>query len=94
MWIQMIGGQIPVEGANNGDFVIKGALDNLSGQSTTLISLRSRGRFSRPFVRVADIRRAVGEGVRTESEELVAKVRGRRSPDQTRSRARREPRAA
>jgi ABC-type uncharacterized transport system involved in gliding motility auxiliary subunit len=56
MWIQMLGGQIPVAGANNGDFVIN-ALDNLSG-SNDLISLRSRGRFNRPFDRVADIRRA------------------------------------
>jgi gliding motility-associatede transport system auxiliary component len=73
MWIQMIGGQIPVAGANNGDFVIN-ALDNLSG-SNDLISLRSRGRFSRPFDRVADIRRASEKEFGQKVKELEAKVK-------------------
>jgi ABC-type uncharacterized transport system involved in gliding motility auxiliary subunit len=51
----IFGQRIPMAMANNGDFVIN-ALDNLSG-SNDLISLRSRGRFNRPFEKVAEIRR-------------------------------------
>ena len=73
MWIQMVGGQIPIAGANNGDFVVN-ALDNLSG-SNDLISLRSRGHFSRPFDRVADIRRASEKEFGQKVKELEAKVK-------------------
>ena len=41
--------------ANNGDFVTN-AVDNLTG-SSALISIRSRGRFTRPFDVVQDLRR-------------------------------------
>ncbi len=73
MWIQMLGGQIPVASANNGDFVIN-ALDNLSG-SNDLISLRSRGRFNRPFDRVAEIRRASDKEFGQKVKELEAQLK-------------------
>jgi ABC-type uncharacterized transport system involved in gliding motility auxiliary subunit len=58
-WTQtqpIFGQKIAMPIANNADFVIN-ALDNLSG-SNDLISLRSRGRSTRPFEKVAEIRRA------------------------------------
>ena len=50
MWVQVqdfFGQRIPQPWADNASFVIN-SLDNLSG-SDALISVRSRGRFSRPF---------------------------------------------
>jgi ABC-type uncharacterized transport system involved in gliding motility auxiliary subunit len=73
MWIQMLGGQIPIANANNGDFVVN-ALDNLSG-SNDLISLRSRGRFNRPFDRVAEIRRASDKEFGQKVKELEAQLK-------------------
>ena len=55
MWVQVaqfLGRRIPQPFANNGDLIIN-ALDNLSG-SADLVSIRSRGRYSRPFTRVLD----------------------------------------
>ena len=73
MWVQMLGGQIPIASASNGDFVLN-ALDNLSG-SNDLISLRSRGRFNRPFDRVADIRRTAERDFGQKVKELEAKLK-------------------
>ncbi len=58
LWVQVqnfFGQKIASPWADNGDFVIN-ALDNLSG-SSALISIRSRGRFTRPFDVVQDIKR-------------------------------------
>ena len=58
LWVQVqnfFGQQIATPWANNGDFVVN-ALDNLGG-SSALISIRSRGRFTRPFDVVQDLRR-------------------------------------
>jgi len=58
LWVQMqdfFGQRIVSPWANNGDFVTN-AVDNLTG-SSALISIRSRGRFSRPFEVVQDLRR-------------------------------------
>ncbi len=58
LWVQVqefFGQRIASPWANNGDFVVN-ALDNLVG-SSALISIRSRGRFSRPFSVVEDLRR-------------------------------------
>jgi ABC-type uncharacterized transport system involved in gliding motility auxiliary subunit len=49
------GQRIPQPWADNGAFVIN-ALDNLAG-SDALISVRSRGRFTRPFVVVEQLQR-------------------------------------
>jgi ABC-type uncharacterized transport system involved in gliding motility auxiliary subunit len=59
--------------ANNADFVIN-ALDNMSG-SNDLISLRSRGRFNRPFDRVADIRREAEKEYGQKVKELESKLK-------------------
>ena len=58
MWVQVqefFGQRIATPWANNGDFVTN-AVDNLVG-SSELIKIRSRGRFSRPFDVVQNLRR-------------------------------------
>ena len=58
MWVQVqnfFGQQLATPWANNGDMV-SNALENLSG-GEALISIRSRGRFSRPFDVVQNLRR-------------------------------------
>lgn len=58
LWVQVqnfFGQRIASPFANNGDFMIN-AVDNLAG-SSALISVRSRGRFTRPFTVVQDLRR-------------------------------------
>ena len=58
LWVQVqnfFGQQLATPWANNGDLV-SNALENLSG-GEALISIRSRGRFSRPFDVVQDLRR-------------------------------------
>ncbi len=74
-WVRtqnFFGVQIPQTIANNGDFVIN-SLDNLSG-NTDLISLRSRGEFSRPFKVVEQIRRDAEAQFREREQELRAKL--------------------
>ena len=66
------GVQIPQSIANNGDFVIN-TLDNLAG-NTDLISLRSRGEFSRPFTVVEQIRRDAEARFRAQEQELQARL--------------------
>jgi len=58
LWVQVqnfFGQTIASPWANNGDFVVN-TVDNLSG-SSELINIRSRGRFTRPFDVVQDLRR-------------------------------------
>lgn len=58
MWVQVqdfFGQRVPQPFADNGTFVVN-ALDNLAG-SEALISIRSRGRFARPFEVVDDLKR-------------------------------------
>ncbi len=74
-WIRMqnfFGVQIPQSIANNGDFVIN-TLDNLAG-NTDLISLRSRGEFSRPFTVVEEIRRDAETQFRAQEQELQTRL--------------------
>ena len=74
-WIRMqnfFGVQIPQSIANNGDFVIN-TLDNLAG-NTDLISLRSRGEFSRPFTVVEEIRRDAEAQFRAQEQELQTRL--------------------
>ena len=74
-WIRMqnfFGVQIPQSIANNGDFVIN-TLDNLAG-NTDLISLRSRGEFSRPFTVVERIRRDAEARFREQEQELQSRL--------------------
>ena len=74
-WIRrqnFFGVQIPQSIANNGDFVVN-TLDNLAG-NTDLISLRSRGEFSRPFTVVEEIRRAAEAQFREQEQELQTRL--------------------
>ena len=75
MWVQVgqfLGQRIPQPFANNGDLVIN-ALDNLSG-GADLVSIRSRGRYSRPFDRVIDLQRTADDRLRTEETELLDRL--------------------
>ena len=75
MWVQVgqfLGQRIPQPFANNGDLVIN-ALDNLSG-GADLVSIRSRGRYSRPFDRVIDLQRTADDRLRTEEAELLDRL--------------------
>lgn len=67
------GQRVAIPTAANADFAIN-ALDNLSG-SNDLISLRSRGRFNRPFDRVVEIRRQAETSFRQKAKELEDKLR-------------------
>jgi ABC-type uncharacterized transport system involved in gliding motility auxiliary subunit len=74
-WIRMqsfFGIEIPQAIANNGDFVVNAA-ENLAG-SNDLISLRSRGEFSRPFEVVENIRREAEQQFREQERALQAKL--------------------
>ena len=74
-WVRtqsFFGVDIPQPIANNGDFVVN-TLENLSG-NTDLISLRSRGEFSRPFEVVEDIRREAEDKFRDRERELQTKL--------------------
>ena len=75
MWVQIsqfFGQRIPQPFANNGDIVIN-ALDNLSG-GADLSSMRSRGRYSRPFSRVLDLQRQADDRLREEETVLLSRV--------------------
>jgi ABC-type uncharacterized transport system involved in gliding motility auxiliary subunit len=71
-WVQvqeLLGSRMAVPTAGNGDFAIN-ALDNLTG-SNDLISVRSRGRFARPFLRVNEIRQAAEVRFRAKEQQLT-----------------------
>jgi ABC-type uncharacterized transport system involved in gliding motility auxiliary subunit len=71
MWVQVqdfFGQRIPQPWADNATFTIN-ALDNLSG-SDALISVRSRGRFTRPFEVVTALQREAESSFRQKEEEL------------------------
>ena len=75
LWVQVaqfMGQRIPQPYANNGDFVIN-ALDNLSG-CADLVSIRSRGRYSRPFERVVKLQREADDRLRTEEAALLERL--------------------
>ena len=64
----LFGQRVPQPWADNGAFVIN-ALDNLSG-TDALISVRSRGRFTRPFVVVEALQRQAENRFREKEEVL------------------------
>src|SRR5690606_31021707 len=75
MWVQVqdfFGQRIPQPWADNASFAIN-ALDNLGG-SDALISVRSRGRFSRPFVVVEEIQRNAEARFRQTEEALQQRL--------------------
>lgn len=75
MWVQVaqfLGQRIPQPFANNGDLLIN-ALDNMSG-GADLVSIRGRGRYSRPFTRVLELQREADDRLRTEEAELLDRL--------------------
>lgn len=75
-WVQaqnFLGTRLFIPSAANGDFVIN-ALESLSG-SNDLISVRSRGQFSRPFTKVAEIQQAAEIRFRQKEQELLTSLR-------------------
>ncbi len=74
-WVRVqnfFGQRIATPSSDNVDLLVN-ALDNLSGNSD-LISLRSRGRYQRPFDRVAELRRQAEDRYRAEEQRLEAKL--------------------
>lgn len=74
-WVRtqkMFGVDVPQPIANNGDFIIN-SIENLSG-NTDMISLRGRGKYSRPFVKVESIRKKAEEQFRQREKELQANL--------------------
>ncbi|WP_372876613.1 GldG family protein [Pseudomonas sp.] len=75
MWVQVqdfFGQRIPQPWADNAGFAIN-ALDNLAG-SEALISVRSRGRFTRPFEAVESIQREAEARFREKEQALQARL--------------------
>jgi len=75
LWVQVaqfLGQRIPQPFANNGDIIIN-TLDNLSG-SADLVSIRSRGTYSRPFTRVLNLQREADDRLRIEESELLDRL--------------------
>lgn len=68
----LLGNQIVVASASNADLVVN-ALENLTG-SNDLISIRSRGESSRPFTRVAEIRREAELKYRRKEQQLLDRL--------------------
>lgn len=75
LWVQvrsLFGQRMAQAFADNGAFLTN-ALDHLSG-SRDLISVRSRGSFSRPFERVEDLRREAELRLRSQEQRLQAEL--------------------
>ncbi|MDH4584969.1 ABC transporter [Pseudomonas sp. BN415] len=75
MWVQVqdfFGQRVPQPWADNSGFAIN-ALDNLAG-SDALISVRSRGRFSRPFDVVENLQREAEVKFREQEQELQQRL--------------------
>lgn len=75
MWVQVqdfFGQRMPQPWADNGTFVVN-ALDNLSG-TDALISVRSRGRFARPFVVVEELQRQAENRFREKEQMLQQRL--------------------
>jgi ABC-type uncharacterized transport system involved in gliding motility auxiliary subunit len=76
LWVQQqnfFGQRVSTAFANNGDFVVN-ALDNLAG-SGDLIGIRSRATFSRPFVKVQELRLDAEKKFRVTEERLKQELR-------------------
>jgi ABC-type uncharacterized transport system involved in gliding motility auxiliary subunit len=70
---QLFGQKILIKQSDNCDFLLN-TLDNLSG-SNDLISLRSRGKYQRPFDKVAEIRKDAEVRFQQREKELEEKLR-------------------
>lgn len=94
MWVQVqdfFGQRVPQPWADNGALVVN-ALDNLSG-TDALISVRSRGRFSRPFVVVERLQREAETSFRQKEEQpsSASPIPSSNSPPSSRVPTRRRP---
>jgi ABC-type uncharacterized transport system involved in gliding motility auxiliary subunit len=72
LWVQVqsrLGQRMGQAFASNGDFVMN-ALDNLAGNSE-LATIRSRGRYARPFQKVLELQREADTRLRQEERELL-----------------------
>ncbi len=75
LWVQvsnLFGEQVLLPWANNGDFVVN-AVENLGG-SQALISLRSRGQYSRPFTLVNSLRAEAAEEFKQQEQVLLQRL--------------------
>lgn len=75
LWVRIqefFGQRIPVPWANNAE-LISNALDTLSG-SSDLISVRSRGRYSRPFTLVQTLQKEAETSFREKEKELQSRL--------------------
>ncbi|WLQ14796.1 Gldg family protein [Hahella aquimaris] len=75
LWVQVqefFGQRIASPWANNGDLVVN-ALDYLAGNAS-LINIRSRGRFTRPFEKVDELRRIAEEKFADQQRELQERL--------------------
>ncbi len=75
-WVRVqnfLGSRILIPSAANGNFVVN-ALESLTG-SNDLISVRSRGRFTRPFTKVTDIQQHAELRYRQKEQELLTRLR-------------------
>jgi ABC-type uncharacterized transport system involved in gliding motility auxiliary subunit len=76
LWVQkqsFFGQSVLSPFADNGSLLINAA-DTMAG-SADLISIRSRGTYSRPFTRVHEIQRQAEEGYRETADELAAQLK-------------------
>lgn len=76
LWVQIqnfLGQRLPQAFASNGDFLMN-SLDSLAGNAE-LVTIRSRGRFARPFLAVLDLQRDADDRLREEESELLANLR-------------------
>ena len=72
LWVQIqsfFGQRIGQAFASNGDFIMN-SLDNLSGNAE-LVTIRSRGRYARPFLTVMELQREADLRLREEETELL-----------------------
>lgn len=72
LWVQVqnfMGQRLGQAFASNGDFVMN-SLDSLAGNSE-LVTIRSRGRYARPFLKVLELQRAADDRLREEERELL-----------------------
>lgn len=75
LWVQVsnfFGESVAAPWANNGDLLVN-AVDNMSG-SKDLISVRSRGVYSRPFTRVEALQLQAAERFRAQENNLMQKL--------------------
>jgi len=75
LWVQVsnfFGQRVAAPWANNGDFVAN-AVENLGG-SADLISVRSRGTYSRPFERVDELELKAAQRFREQEQLLIEKL--------------------